>query len=128
MATDGASRWGWAFRLLFLLLVVVPVAAPFVDTLDGLAVAFDAALLVRLTGLGAVIAVLGLLVLQKRWSRGREVADAPERRADRETEGTGEVYAPYAYNNQQQARREGERIRERAEEIVEADRDARDRR
>jgi hypothetical protein len=38
------------------------------------------------------------------------------------------VYAPYAYNNQQEARREGERIRNRAEEVADAERDARERR
>jgi hypothetical protein len=38
------------------------------------------------------------------------------------------VYAPYAYNEQQAARREGERIRKRAEEIAETEREARKRR
>ncbi|WP_135806988.1 hypothetical protein [Halorussus marinus] len=127
MATDDTSRLGWAFRLLFLVLVVVPVAVPFADAVEALPVALDTALLARLTGAGAVLAVLAVLVTQKRRARGREVTDSPEHRRDREPEGTGEVYAPYAYNNQQRARREGERIRERAAEVAEADREGRDR-
>lgn len=128
MATDATSRWRWAARLLFLLLVLAPLFAQFGDALGGLPVpdaTLDAALVVRALGFAVVLAVFALLIRQKRRSRGRNVDDAPERREDRKTEGTGEVYAPYAYNNQQQARREGDRIRERAEEIADADREAR---
>jgi len=126
MATDRASPWRRALHLLVLLVVLLPGIVPLARLFDELPVALDAGTLVRLTGLVAVLAVLGALVLQKRRARGREGADAPEQRTDREIEGTGEVYAPYAYNEQQQARREGERIRERAADIAEADREARD--
>lgn len=125
MATDVTSRWRWAARLLFLLLVLAPLFVQFGGALGDDLPALDAALVVRTLGFGVVLATVVLLVLQKRRSRGRRVGDAPERREDRKTEGTGEVYAPYAYNNQQRARREGERIRERAEEISDADREAR---
>jgi hypothetical protein len=128
MATDRTSGWRRALHLLVLLLVLLPGIVPLARLFDGLTVAFDAGTLVRLAGPLAVIAVLALLVAQKRRSRGREVADPPDRRADREIEGTGEAYAPYAYNEQQRARREGERIQERAAEIAEADRERRDRR
>lgn len=125
MATDATSRWRWTVRLVFLLLVLAPLFLQFGGALsDGLP-ALDAAPVVRALGFGVVLAVVVLLIRQKRRSRGRRVDDAPERREDRKTEDTGEVYAPYAYNNQQRARREGERIRERGEEIADADREAR---
>lgn len=128
MATDDTARWRRVFYLLAFVVVLVPALVPFAELVGSLPVALDGAALVRLAGLGAALAVLALLVRQKFRSRGREVEGAPETRADRETEGTGEVYAPYAYNSQRRAQREGERIRERAEEIAEAERDARDRR
>ena len=124
MATDAASRWRWAARLLFLLLVLAPLFVQLGALGDDLP-ALDAAGVVRARGFGVVLATVVLLIWQKRRSRGRRVDDTPERREDRKTAGTGEVYAPYAYNNQQRARREGERIRERAEEISDADREAR---
>lgn len=128
MATDATSRWGWALRLLFVVLVLVPVLVQFGGVFGFDPLAVDSALVVRALGLGVVLGVVALLFLQKRRSRGQRVRDAPEQAEDRETEGTGEVYSPYAYNNQQKAKREGERIRRRAEEVSEADRDARKRR
>lgn len=128
MVIDATSRRRWAARLLFLLLVLVPLFVQFGGTLGDDLPALDAALIVRTLGFGVVLTIAVLLIRQKRRSRGRQVDDAAERPEDRETDGTGEVYAPYAYNNQQEARREGERIRKRAEESSEAERDAYERR
>lgn len=126
MATDSSSRWRWAFRLLVLALVVVPIAAQWAGSRSAVADVLDAATLVRIVGLGVVALVVLAFVGQKRRSRGQEASDrAPERTDDRRVEGSGEVYAPYAYNNQQAARRESERIRNRAEEIAETERDRR---
>ncbi|WP_137285194.1 hypothetical protein [Halorussus salinisoli] len=129
MATKATSRLRQAVKLAVVLLVVAPVlvqwgfvGADFASAAD-LVPSVDAALLVRLGGLAVLSVVVALLVGQKRRSRGqRSSADAPEEAEDRRVEGSGETYAPYAYNNQQKARREGERIRERAEDIVDADR------
>ena len=133
MAADTISRWRWVVRLLVLLVVLAPLVVQFGGATSDVLLAFDAtldaaidaALVVRALGFAVVLVILVLLIRRKRRSRGRNADDAPEQPAKRETEGTGEVYAPYAYNNQQRARREGERIRERAEEIAAADREAR---
>ncbi|PSQ47516.1 hypothetical protein BRD15_07020 [Halobacteriales archaeon SW_6_65_15] len=140
MATD-VSRVRQAAKLAVVLLVVGPllVQLGFVGVELAPSVAFvpsvDADLLVRLVGLGFVLLVLVVLVRQKRRSRGQQASDGtPEQpegqrgQRDQRVEGSGEVYAPYAYNNQQAARRESERIRDRAEEIAEAERDAYERR
>jgi membrane protein implicated in regulation of membrane protease activity len=135
MATDWRSRLRQAAKLAVVLLIVGPVLvqwgllgidlAPAAEFLPET----DAALLVRLAGLALVLLVLAALVRQKRRSRGKQSSQrAPEQAADRQVEGSGEVYAPYAYNEQQAARREGERIRKRAEEIAETEREARKRR
>lgn len=146
MPNDATSRRRWAFRLLFLVLVVVPLVTQWVAAganvvgsldLGAFGTLFDRATVVRAVGCGVVVVVALLLVRQKRRSRGQQVEEGasegtPEQRtkgsAGREVEGSGEVYAPYAYNNQQAARRESERIRNRAEEIAEAERDAYERR
>lgn len=150
MATDGSSRVRQAAKLAIVLLVVTPVlvqwgfvGADLVPAAD-LAPQIDADLLVRLGGLGLMFLVLVALVRQKRRTRGQQASErAPEEAADRQVEqtgveqtggersrveGSGEPHAPFAYNNQQQARREGERIRNRAEEIIESDRESRKRR
>jgi hypothetical protein len=140
MATD-VSRVRQAAKLAVVLLVVGPllVQLGFVGVELAPSVAFvpsvDADLLVRLVGLGFVLLVLVVLVRQKRRSRGQQASDGtPEQpegqrgQRDQRVEGSGEVYAPYAYNNQPAARRESERIRDRAEEIAEAERDAYERR
>jgi hypothetical protein len=140
MATD-VSRVRQAAKLAVVLLLVGPllVQLGFVGVELAPSVALvssvDADLLVRLVGLGFVLLVLVVLVRQKRRSRGQQASDGtPEQpegqrgQRDQRVEGSGEVYAPYAYNNQQAARRESERIRDRAEEIAEAERDAYERR
>jgi hypothetical protein len=135
MATDIRSRLRQAAKLAIVLLVVGPLLVQwgFVGMDLAPSVAFvpsvDADLLVRLGGLGLVLLVLAVLVRQKRRTRGQQASEsAPEEDEDRTIEGSGEVYAPYAYNNQQAARRESERIRDRAEEIAEAERDVYERR
>lgn len=134
MATN-TSRVRQVIELVVVLLVVGPVLVQWgfigMDLAPSVGVVpnADADLLVRLGGLALVVLVLGALVRQKRRSRGQQASeDAPEEDSDRCVEGSGEVYAPYAYNNQQAARRESERIRDRAEEIAEAERDAYERR
>ena len=123
MATDGPSRWRLAGRVLLLALLLVPVAVQWLGVGDGIVPAFDAGSVVRLLGLGAILLVLGLLVVQKRRTRGQQPsADAPEEDEDRQVEGTGEVYAPYAYNSQLEAKRESERIERRADRIADSDR------
>lgn len=145
MVTDTTSRLRQAVKLAVVLLVVGPLLAQWGVIGTDLVPTISTELLVRVAGLAIVAVILGLVVRQKRGSRGqRSSVDAPEEaeerqveerrveesgRADgRQVEGSGEVYAPYAYNNQQQARREGKRIQERAEEISSADRDASKRR
>ena len=135
MATDIRSRLRQAAKLAIVLLVVGPLLVQwgFVGMDLAPSVAFvpsvDADLLFRLGGLGLVLLVLAVLVRQKRRTRGQQASEsAPEEDEDRTIEGSGEVYAPYAYNNQQAARRESERIRDRAEEIAEAERDVYERR
>lgn len=129
MANERASPWQWAFRLLFLALVIVPIVAQWVGPRMEIVGLLDSATLVRVTGLSVVVLMLLLLVGQKRRSRGQRASEsAPESSDDRQVEGSGEVYAPYAYNNQQQARRESKRIQNRAEEISEAERKGRNRR
>ncbi len=140
MATDATSRFRQAAKLgvVFLFLGPLLVRWGFVgaDLLPVGLVSGDrlptasSDLLVRLVGLALVVGVLGLLVRQKRSSRGQHSTDAAEEAADRKieqnrrVEGSGEADPSYAYNNQQQARREGERIRDRGEEIAAVERDA----
>ena len=128
MATDAASRLRQAAKLIVALLVVGPALVQFGFVGSELVPSVEPALLVRLAGFAVVLAVGYLLVRQKRRTRGRRPTEgAPERPEDRQVEGSGEVYAPYAYNNQQEARRETDRIRERAERVSESERDAYDR-
>lgn len=120
MSTDGPSRVRVAAILLIVASFLLPVATSWLDLVAVPAVETET--LVRLVGLGVLAVVLGLLVLQKRWTRGqRGSEDAPEQSADRRIEGSGEVYAP-----QQEAKREAEWIQERADLIGESERDASD--
>lgn len=122
--TTSAIAWLWqAARIAVVLLILAPllvrwefVSADLVPTVDG-------TILVRALGLGIVLLAFALLVRQKHRSRGRRPTEgAPERPGDRQVEGNGEVYAPSADNSRREARREGDRIRERAEEVRENDR------
>lgn len=135
MASDGTSRWQLALRLLFVALFVVPLVAQLFAVGAGVAeslgvgvpdfASLDSTTAGQAVGLAVAVVIVVLLVRQKRRSRGqRPSEDPPEQAGDRTVEGSGEVYAPYAYNNQQAARRESRRIRNRAEEIAEAERDA----
>ncbi|USZ67886.1 hypothetical protein NGM10_14275 [Halorussus salilacus] len=94
MATEGTSRGQWAVRLLFLGLVLAPLALQFGGALGDDLPAPDAAVVVRALGLGVVLGIVALLVLQKRRSRGQKARDAPERPGDRETEGTARPRGP----------------------------------
>src|SRR6056297_467502 len=134
MATDATSRFRQVAKLGVVLLFLGPllvrwgfVGADLFPT--GFPPSVSSDLLVRLVGLALVVGVLGLLVRQKHSSRGQHSTDAAEEAADRKreqnrrVEGSGEADPSYAYNNQQQARREGERIRDRGEEIAAVERD-----
>jgi hypothetical protein len=140
MATDATSRFRQVAKLGVVLLFLGPLLVRWgfvgADLLPaglvptGFPPSVSSDLLVRLVGLALVVGVLGLLVRQKRSSRGQHSTDAAEEAADRKREqtrrieGSGEADPSYAYNNQQQARREGERIRDRGEEIAAVERDA----
>lgn len=134
MATDTVSRVRQAAKLAVVLLVLAPLLVRLGFVSADLVPRVAPELLVQAAGLGLAVVAVALLVRQKRRSRGQSPSEGFRERAakrprerpdDREVEGSGEVYAPYAYNEQQRARREGERIRQRAEEIAEADREAR---
>ncbi|WP_135852868.1 hypothetical protein [Halorussus salinus] len=140
MATDATPRLRQAVTLGVVFLFLGPLLVQWgfagADLLPTALVPSDllptvsSDLLVRLVGLALVVGVLGLLVRQKHSSRGQHSTDAAEEAADRKieqnrrVEGSGETDPSYAYNNQQQARREGERIRDRGEEIAAVERDA----
>lgn len=127
MATDTTSRLRQAAKLAVALLVVSPLLVQWGFVSADLVPRVAPELLIRAAGLGLVVVVVGLLVRQKRRARGQSPSRGfPERTEDWDGEGSGEAYAPYAYNNQQRARREGERIRERAEEIADAERETRE--
>ncbi|MFC7079807.1 hypothetical protein [Halorussus caseinilyticus] len=127
MASDTASRLRQAAKLAVVLLVLSPLVVRWGLVGTDLFPRVGTDLLVRAAGLGVLLAVVALLIRQKRRSRGRSPSDGfAERPEDRQVEGSGEVYAPYAYNEQRAAHREGERIRERAEEVARTDREARE--
>jgi hypothetical protein len=129
MASETISRVRQAAKLAVAVLVLSPLLVRWGFVSADLLPRVGPELLVRAAGLAVVAVVLGLLVRQKRRSRGRSPSEGfAERPEDRQVEGSGEVYAPYAYNEQQAARREGRRIRERAEEVAETDREARKKR
>ncbi|WP_158056209.1 hypothetical protein [Halorussus halophilus] len=113
MGTDAPSPVRTLLWLLVIGLVLVPVAMPWLngDFLPEL----DGGQLVRFVGLGVTVFVLLWLIWQKRRTRG---IDNNEGRV----EGSGESYENYAYNEQQAARREGERIHNEAERLSELDR------
>ena len=140
MATDATSRFRQTAKLGVVLLFLGPLLVRWgfvgADLLPTGPVPSDllppvsSGLLVRLAGLALVAGVLGLLVRQKRSSRGQHSTDAAEEAADRKieqtrrVEGSGEADPSPAYNDHQQARRESGRIRDRGEEFAAADRDA----
>jgi membrane protein implicated in regulation of membrane protease activity len=129
MAAEQSGRLRQIAKLLVALIVVGPLLVQLGFLGAEVAWTPDSETLVQLARLAIVGGVLALLVRQKRGSRGQQASKrAPEQAEDRTVEGSGEVYAPYAYNNQQEARREGERIRNRAEEVADAERDAGERR
>jgi hypothetical protein len=118
MTTDGTSKLRWVVRLLFVVALLVPVVVPWL----GIAELPDigTGTLVRLVGLVIVALAAGVLVRQKRLSRGQEI--------DPDVEGTGDEYYRYAYTSQTEAAKEGDRITEEAERLAEQDRDANRRR
>lgn len=113
MATDSPSPVRSLLWILVVTLVLVPVVLPWLN--GDVVPELDSDQVVRFVGLGVAVFVLCWLVLQKRRTRG---IDDNEGRV----EGSGESYENYAYNEQQAARREGERIRDEGERLSELER------
>ena len=91
MATDGPSRVRVAVILLIVASFLLPVVTSWLDLVDVPAVGTQT--LVRLAGLAVLVVVLGLLVLQKRRTRGQRASrDAPEESEDRRVEGSSDAY------------------------------------
>ena len=105
MATDGPSRARVAVILLIVASFLLPVVTSWLDLVDVPAVGTET--LVRLVGVGVLAVVLGLLVLQKRRTRGQRASrDAPEESEDRRVEGSSDAYDNRTgYDNRTQSNR-----------------------
>jgi hypothetical protein len=114
MATDGTSKLRWVVRLLFVIALLAPAVLPWVGITE--IPELGTGTLVRLVGLVVITLAGAVLVHQKRLSRGQKT--------EADVEGTGNEHYRYAYTSQTDAAKEGDRITEEAERLVETERDA----